>query len=136
MQIGPLALSQVAAAAALWDDAGLTRPWNDPLDDLRRALDGPASTVLAGVEDDLLIATAVVGHDGHRGWIYYLAVHPEARGRGHGRAMIRACEAWLAERGVPKLNVAVRGDNASARGFYTALGYGTEDVVVMSRRLD
>jgi ribosomal protein S18 acetylase RimI-like enzyme len=77
----------------------------------------------------------MVGHDGHRGWVYYLAVTPSARSCGHGRAMMRACEAWLVERNVPKLNVMVRDDNATARGFYTSLGYGVSDVVVLSRTL-
>jgi ribosomal protein S18 acetylase RimI-like enzyme len=91
--------------------------------------------VLAGIEDDTLLATAVVGHDGHRGWIYYLAVTASARGRGHGRTMMQACEAWLVERSVPKLNVMVRHDNAATRDFYTSIGYELDNVVVLSRRL-
>ena len=135
MEIGEVPRTSIEAAAALWRDAGLTRPWNDPLDDLRRALAGPASTVLAGIEDEALVATAMVGHDGHRGWVYYLAVRESAQGRGLGRKMMQACESWLAKRGVPKLNIMVRGDNAAARGFYESLGYGLDDVVVLSRRL-
>ena len=135
MEIGEVPQTSIETAAALWRDAGLTRPWNDPLDDLRRALAGPASTVLAGIENEALVATAMVGHDGHRGWVYYLAVRESDRGRGLGRKMMQACESWLAERGVPKLNIMVRGDNAAARGFYESLGYGLDDVVVLSRRL-
>jgi ribosomal protein S18 acetylase RimI-like enzyme len=135
MEIGPLSTSQRDAAIALWHDAGLVVPWNDPRADLERALDGPSSTVLAGVQDGALVATAVVGHDGHRGWVYYLAVAPAARGRGLGRAMMDACERWLADRGVPKLNLMVRGGNEPVLGFYDALGYGRDEVVVMSRRL-
>jgi ribosomal protein S18 acetylase RimI-like enzyme len=135
MEIGPLSTSQRAAAIALWHDAGLVVPWNDPHADLARALDGPSSTVLAGVQNDALVATAVVGHDGHRGWVYYLAVAEAARGHGHGRAMMDACERWLADRGVPKLNLMVRVGNENVLGFYEALGYGRDEVVVMSRRL-
>jgi len=135
MVIEPLRPVHRSAAVELWHQAGLTRPWNDPGDDLDRALDGSASTVLAAIEGDALIATAMVGHDGHRGWVYYLAVRADARGRGCGRAMMQAAEAWLSERGIPKLNVMVRGDNAGARGFYAALGYDVDDVVVLSRRL-
>ena len=134
MEIGPLPSSMSAAAVELWREAGLTRPWNDPHDDLRRALESPASTVLAGIEGDVLMATAMVGHDGHRGWVYYLAVRADARGAGLGRKMMRACEAWLSARDALKLNVMVRADNAEAVGFYSALGYGTDDVIVMSRR--
>ncbi len=135
MLIGPLPPAQFDAAIQLWHDAGLTRPWNDPYQDLRRAIVDPASNVLAGIEAETLLATAMVGHDGHRGWVYHLAVNPNVRGRGHGRAMMQACEAWLVERGAPKLNVMVRDDNATARGFYTSLGYQLSDVVVLSRPL-
>jgi ribosomal protein S18 acetylase RimI-like enzyme len=135
MKIEPLPTTMISAAAELWQTAGLTRPWNDPIDDLRRAMEGPGSTVLAGIQDGVLVCTAMVGHDGHRGWVYYLAVSPDARGCGHGQTMMRACEAWLAARGVPKLNLMIRAENADARGFYSTLGYGTEDVIVMSRRL-
>jgi ribosomal protein S18 acetylase RimI-like enzyme len=135
LRIAELLPSQVDAAIQLWHDAGLTRPWNDPAEDLRRALEGPASTVLAGLDGGMLVATAMVGHDGHRGWVYYLAVRGDARGRGYGRAMMRACEAWLAARGVPKLNVMVRGDNATAREFYVEIGYRPSDVTVFQRTL-
>jgi ribosomal protein S18 acetylase RimI-like enzyme len=131
----PLAEEQIGDAIALWSESGLTRPWNDPDSDLRRALAGPASTVLVGVEEGHLLATAMVGHDGHRGWVYYVAVRSDGRGCGHGRALMAACERWLSERRIPKLNLMVRGDNADARGFYAALDYAVDDVVVLSRRL-
>ena len=123
------------AVVELWHAAGLTRPWNDPHEDFRRALDGRTSTVLGLNEHGRLAGTAMVGHDGHRGWVYYLAVAPTHRRRGHGRALMAACEAWLQDRGVPKLNLMVRGTNASTIAFYEALGYGADDVLVMSKRL-
>jgi ribosomal protein S18 acetylase RimI-like enzyme len=135
MEIAPLPPDLHGAAVALWRDVGLTRPWNDPDSDLRRALDGAASEVLGGVEAGQLVATAMVGHDGHRGWVYYVAVRPDVRGRGHGRQMMRACEEWVAERGIEKLNLMVREDNDTARGFYRAIGYSPDEVVVLSRRL-
>lgn len=121
-------------AVALWQSTGLTRPWNDPAADLRRALRGPDSTVLAAVEDGWLLGTAMVGHDGHRGWVYYLAA--AERGRGTGRALMAACEQWLRERDVVKLQLMVRRDNEEAAGFYAALGYDVVDVTVLGRRLD
>jgi ribosomal protein S18 acetylase RimI-like enzyme len=136
MAIVSLAPEHIDDALALWEDVGLTRPWNDAREDLRRALAGPASTILALVDDGALLATAMVGHDGHRGWVYYLAVARAAQRRGHGRAVMSACEAWLAERGVPKLNLMLRTENHAARGFYTALDYTQDDVVVFSRRLE
>ena len=135
MHIESLSPSQFEAAVALWHEAGLTRPWNDPLEDLRRAIAGPASTVLAGTEDAHLVATAMVGHDGHRGWVYYVAVRPDRRGRGHGRAIMRACESWLAALDVPKIDLMVRTENDAVLAFYDAIGYGRDEVFVMSKRL-
>jgi ribosomal protein S18 acetylase RimI-like enzyme len=136
MLIEPLPPTLFDAAVALWHEAGLTRPWNDPVADLQRAAAGPASAVLAGLDDGRLLATAMVGHDGHRGSVYYVAVRPDARGNGHGREIMRACEDWLSDHGIPKLNLMVRGQNESTAAFYAALGYGRDDVVVLSKRLD
>ena len=135
LHIESLSPSHFGAAVELWHDAGLTRPWNDPMEDLRRAVAGPSSTVLAGHEGDELVATALVGHDGHRGWVYYVAVRADRRGRGHGRAIMRACETWLNARDVPKIDLMVRTENDGVIAFYGALGYGHDDVVVMSKRL-
>lgn len=137
MRIEPLPETLYGAAVELWQDSGLTRPWNDPAADLRRAVSGSTSAVLAAIGDDgCLLATAMVGHDGHRGWVYYLAVDSEARGRGFGRRMMEACETWVRSRGMPKIQLMVRATNRSAVGFYERLGYTDADVMVLGRRLD
>jgi len=127
--IRPLTALDRDAAVALWHATGLTRPWNDPHADFDRA-----QAVLGAFDGAELIGTAMVGHDGHRGWVYYLGVDPKQRGKQLGRALMAACEDWVRERGIPKIEVMVRGDNAATRGFYEALGYTLEDVVVYSRR--
>ncbi|QRG06409.1 GNAT family acetyltransferase [Xanthobacter dioxanivorans] len=128
------------AIVGLWERAGLTRPWNDPHADIALARRGPHSTILlakAGAKDGAVLAGSVmVGHDGHRGWIYYLAVEPALQGRGIGRALLIAAEDWLRARAVPKLMLLVRPDNEQVRGFYQAAGYLEEPRVVFSRRLD
>ena len=134
--IGELQEDEIGAAVELWRTVNLTRPWNDPHADARLALAGPTSTILAGRLDGRLVATAMLGADGHRGWVYYLGVLPEHRGRRFGEVMMRAAEAWAVEHGMPKLQLMVRGDNVAARGFYEAIGYRLEDTVVMSRRFD
>ncbi|HEX8002533.1 MAG TPA: GNAT family acetyltransferase [Mycobacteriales bacterium] len=137
MRIEPLPPSARDAAVALWHEAGLTRPWNDPHADLDLALRGPSSTVLGAFsEAGELVGTAMLGHDGHRGWVYYLAVAPAVRRGGVGRALMGAAEGWLRERDVPALMLMVRGENTEALGFYDRLGYHTSDVVVRGRRLD
>src|ERR1700733_6487039 len=110
--IEPLPERLYDAAIRLWQDSGLTRPWNDPEADLRRAAGGSSSCVLAAIGDgDGLLATAMVGHDGHRGWVYYLAVDPAQRARGLGRQMMEACEDWVRSRGIPKIQLMVRATN-------------------------
>ncbi len=123
-------------AIRLWQDCGLTRSWNDPREDLDRAVRGPASTVLACVQDGRLVGTAMVGHDGHRGWVYYLAVRDDVRRSGVGRELMAACEQWTAARGVPKLQLMVRTGNEPVLAFYERLGYTVNEVVVLGRRLD
>jgi ribosomal protein S18 acetylase RimI-like enzyme len=135
MEIRALDATQRSAAVDLWERAGLTRPWNPPDEDFDRAVDGPTSTVLGGFDDAVLVATAMVGHDGHRGWVYYLAVAPDRRHSGVGGTMVHGAEEWLRQAGVPKLLLMVRSTNAAALGFYDALGFATEDVVVRSRWL-
>lgn len=81
-----------------------------------------------------LVATAMVGHDGHRGWVYYLAVDPAYRRCGFGRRMMAACEDWVQQHGIPKIQLMVRSDNAEALGFYEGLGYDVSDVTVLGRR--
>jgi ribosomal protein S18 acetylase RimI-like enzyme len=123
------------AVIALWHACGLTRPWNDPEADFRRAIDGATSAVLVLEEGDTLAASVMVGSDGHRGWVYYLAVAPEARRAGLGNAMMAAAEAWLRARGVPKIQLMVREDNEEALGFYEALGLERQKVVTLGRFL-
>ena len=120
----------------LWRRAGLTRPWNDPVADFDRALAETSSCVLALDMDRALAGSVMVGYDGHRGWVYYLATDPDRRRRGVGRALMAAAEDWLKARGAPKLNLMVRGDNLDATGFYAALGYDESDVRVLAKRLD
>jgi ribosomal protein S18 acetylase RimI-like enzyme len=137
MRIEPLPERLYDAAVRLWQDSGLTRPWNDPEADLRRAVSGGSSCVLAAIgDDDGLLATAMVGHDGHRGWVYYLAVDIAQRNRGLGKQMMEACEDWVRSRGIPKIQLMVRGTNRVTVGFYEHLGYADSEVVVLGRRLD
>ena len=134
--IQELGLADAAAAVELWEQAGLTRPWNDAAADFERAVAGPSSAVLGVVESDGLLGTAMVGDDGHRGWVYYLAVADRARRTGLGHDLMVAAEAWLVARGCPKIQFMVRSDNHSVLAFYDRLGYARQDVVVLGRRLD
>jgi ribosomal protein S18 acetylase RimI-like enzyme len=122
-------------AVALWTACGLTRPWNDARRDFRTAMDTIGSTVLCAARGDIMLATAMVGFDGHRGWIYYLAVAPTERQKGLGRAMMEAAENWLIARKAPKLQLMVRNDNPAAVAFYESLGLERQAVVTLGKRL-
>lgn len=134
--IAELTQDDMAAAVALWEAAGLTRPWNDPAADYTRALAGPTSTVLGLWDGGTLAGTAMVGHDGHRGWVYYLAVDPGRQGHGLGRDLMAACESWLVARAVPKIQFMVRTTNTPVLDFYAHLGYDQQECFVLGRRLD
>jgi ribosomal protein S18 acetylase RimI-like enzyme len=124
------------ALIALWEACGLTRPWNDSAADFARAFSGPTSTILLLREAGSISASVMVGDDGHRGWVYYLAVAPQSRRRGLGRAMMAAAEAWLRARGAPKIQLMVREDNQEALAFYATLGLDRQKVATLGRFLE
>ena len=128
--------ADVGDVIALWQRCGLTRPWNDPASDIALARQNRNSTVLVGRTDGAVAATAMVGHDGHRGWVYYVAVDPDSRMKGLGRAIMDAAEAWLRAAGVPKLQLLVRRENAKAGAFYQSIGYEEADTVVYAKWID
>ena len=123
------------AVVALWRSCGLTRPWNDPGRDIARKLTQQPELFLVGTYQDMLVGTAMVGFDGHRGWINYLAVAPAFQGKSFGRQLVQEAERLLIERGCPKLNLQVRSSNTQAIAFYRKLGYAQDDVVSFGRRL-
>jgi ribosomal protein S18 acetylase RimI-like enzyme len=124
------------AVLALWESAGLTRPWNDPRKDIARKLKVQREWFLVAVSGGGVVGSVMAGYDGHRGWVNYLAVLPSLRLGGVGRALMDAVEVQLREAGCPKINLQVRATNEEAIGFYRALGYSFDDVVSLGRRLE
>ncbi|MGQ9370268.1 GNAT family acetyltransferase [Azospirillum sp. A39] len=135
LAVRPAADGDEAAVVALWHAAGLVVPWNDPLADIALCRSKANAVLLVGTRGDRLIASAMTGHDGHRGWIYYLAVDPAHRGAGYGRRMVAEAEDWLRRSGMPKVQLMVRDTNGAVRGFYEALGYAPSPVTVMQKWL-
>ena len=132
----PIKDADVATVIALWQACGLTRPWNDPAADIALARRGPNSTILIGRADNTIVATAMVGHDGHRGWVYYVATDPDRRAKGFGRAIMDAAEDWLRAAGIAKLQLLVRRENARAGAFYQSIGYAEAQTIVFAKWLD
>jgi ribosomal protein S18 acetylase RimI-like enzyme len=134
--IRPYREADEAAVCALWEACGLTRPWNPPDSDIAFLRSSGHGELLLAEHAGEIVGSVMVGHDGHRGWVYYLAVSPAHRQRGLGRRLMTAAEQWLATRGVRKCELMIRSSNEAAAGFYASLGYDREPVLVMSRWLD
>ena len=136
VRIRPFRTGDLAAVAAVWRASGLTVPYNDPAADIAFCRASAHGEVFVGEsEDGRLIASAMVGHDGHRGWLYYVAVDPLQRERGLGRAIVQHAESWLQARGVRKVQLLVRAGNTAAGDFYERLGYERSPVAVFQRWL-
>jgi len=136
LNIAPIEDLDVAEVIALWQRCGSTRPWNDPAADIALARRGDNSTVLIGRCDGALVASVMVGYDGHRGWVYYVTVDPDQRYLNFGRAIMNAAEAWLRERGILKLQLMVRKDNVQVHSFYRSIGYYNQETVTFAKWLD
>ena len=136
LAIAPIADADVATVIGLWQACGLTRPWNDPAADIALARRGPNSTILIGRADSHIVATAMVGHDGHRGWVYYVATDPDRRAKGFGRAIMDAAEDWLRAAGIAKLQLLVRPENAGVAAFYQSIGFGEQNILFFTKWLD
>ena len=119
----------------LWHECDLTRPWNDPADDIRQCLENPSSELLVAVAGGILCGSVMMGCDGHRGWVYYLAVDPKSRHQGIGRTLMGHAESWMRARNVPKIQAMIRHDNLAVRGFYGRLNYRDGDVQLVQKWL-
>lgn len=124
------------AVVALWQSCGLVASYNDPAADFRFALAGACSDVLVGEDESGQITGSVmIGHDGHRGWLYYVASDPGSRGSGIGKQMVQAAEDWLRTRGIVKAQLLVRETNTQVVAFYERLGFEVAPRTVMSKWL-
>ena len=124
-----------AEVVALWEAAGLIRPWNDPYLDIERKKAVQRDLFLVAVDGDRLLGVGMAGYDGHRGWVNYLAVRPDARQLGIGRALMAEFERRLLDLGCPKVNLQVRAGNVEVLAFYARLGYTEDAVVSLGKRL-
>jgi ribosomal protein S18 acetylase RimI-like enzyme len=123
------------AVVTLWNLCGLVRPANNPFRDIDRKMEVRGDLFLIGTSGGQIVASVMVGYEGHRGWLNYLAVDPRHRQKGFGRLMVREAERLLAAEGCPKVNLQVRTANAEAIRFYTAIGYAQDEALSFGKRL-
>jgi ribosomal protein S18 acetylase RimI-like enzyme len=119
----------------LWARCGLLRYWNDPAKDIwRKRQVNPEWFIMAELNQKL-VGTIMIGYEGHRGWINYLAVDPTVRRKGIGRSLMKRAEEVLQAVGCPKVNLQVRAGNDVAAEFYSSLGYAKDEVISFGKRL-
>lgn len=135
MEIQLAATANREEVVALWERAGLTRPWNNAFRDFDLALSNEQQTILIAKAGVALIGAVMVADDGHRGWMYYLGVEPSSKGKGVGTALVAASEEWLLERGQDRVRLMVRRENSEVKDFYSNLGYEDADCDVFGREI-
>ena len=136
MLVRPYRTDDEESLVSLWQVCELTVPWNNPHKDIARKLQVQPELFLVGILDSRLIATVMGGYDGHRGWINYLAVHPDFQGNGYGQGIMNSVETALREMGCPKINLQIRTGNDKIGSFYQKLGFTNDHVVSMGKRLE
>jgi ribosomal protein S18 acetylase RimI-like enzyme len=136
MTIRPFGATDEPTVIDLWRRCELVRPWNDPAKDIQRKLRVRPDTFLVGEVDSRVVATIMIGYDGHRGWINYLAVDPDHQQRGLGRLLMTEAERLLRAEGCPKINLQVRKTNTAAVEFYRRIGFIEDEAISMGKRLE
>lgn len=135
LDIRPFDPKDEESVVTLWERCGLVRPLNNPRGDIRRKLQVRPDLFLVGLLGGRIVATAMAGYEGHRGWLNYVAVDPDHQRTGLGREMVSAAEHLLHDAGCPKVNLQVRSSNQPVLEFYRKLGYSVDEVVSLGKRL-
>jgi len=135
MEIRVFVEADTDAVVDLWQLADLTHPNNDPFLDIKRKLNDSPWGFLIAMDGRTIIGSIMVGYDGHRGWINYLACHPNHRRRGVVKSLMYEAKNLLLERGCPKINLQIRSGNESAVKFYESIGYSDDNVISFGLRL-
>jgi len=133
--IRPYQTSDESAVIDLWRRCKLVVPQNEPKKDIEMKLRVDADLFFVGTVSGHVVATVMAGYDGHRGWIYYLAVDPDYQRKQIGRRMMQNAESALQKRGCPKINLQVRTSNQAVISFYERLGYSNDDVISLGKKL-
>ena len=136
MEIRRYRPSDFDGVRSLWEEAFPSDPpWNRAEAAIPAKLAFQPGLLFVAMEDGGVIGSAMAGYDGHRGWLYSVAVRSGCRRDGVGTALVREAERALAALGCEKVNLQVRGSNEAVTRFYAKLGYAIEDRVSLGRRL-
>lgn len=135
VKIRDFSVPDTESVVALWEQCDLTRPWNDPYKDVSRKLSDNNGAFWVAEHEEVVVASIMIGYDGHRGSINYLAVAPEYQRSGLGGELMRRAENFLIGRGCPKVSFCVRRNNEAVLAFYQELGYEIDDIHFLGKRL-
>ena len=136
LHIRPYRDDDEKAVINLWTACNLVVPHNNPRKDIRRKLKVNPEWFLVAEQDRQIVATCMVGYEGHRGWINYLAVAPGHQKKGIARRMMAEAEQLLRQAGCPKINLQIRSTNLSVIEFYRSIGFKVDEVTSMGKRLE
>ena len=136
LHIRPYRADDEASVIALWTACHLVVPHNNPRKDIQRKLRINPEWFLVGEHNDMIVATCMAGYEGHRGWINYLAVSPDAQRRRVASRMMQEAEVLLRKAGCPKINLQIRSTNLAVIEFYKSIGYKVDEVASMGKRLE
>ncbi|MBC8257621.1 MAG: GNAT family acetyltransferase [SAR324 cluster bacterium] len=136
LSIRPFQTKDEDALVELWQLCELTVPWNNPHKDIARKLKIQPELFLVGILEKHLVASVMAGYEGHRGWINYLAVHPDFQSQGFAQQIMDSVETALRKMGCPKINLQIRTGNDKVISFYQKLGFTNDHVVSLGKRLE
>ncbi|HLK13606.1 MAG TPA: GNAT family acetyltransferase [Fimbriimonadaceae bacterium] len=136
VEIREMREADAAQVIALWDQVfAYPAPHNRPERAIQDKLAYQPELLFVATEGEKVLGTVMGGYDGHRGWIYSLAVAPEARRRGIGSALVRHVEGVLLAQNCGKVNLQILADNDGVVAFYKKLGYTVEPRISMGKVL-
>lgn len=135
MKIRTFVAADKLSVVQLWHRCALVVPWNNPDKDIERKRAVGSELFLVGEISGIIVASAMGGYDGHRGWVNYMAVDPKQQRKGLALQMMKEIENRLITLGCPKLNLQIRASNTSVIAFYQALGFNQDACVSLGKRL-
>ena len=135
MKIRTFKEADTEPVVSLWEQCSLTVPWNDPRKDIERKIAVQPDLFIVCEKASRIIGSVMGGYDGHRGWLYYLAVHPDLQQQKIGTLLVSEAENRMRQYGCPKINLMVRTGNKKVIAFYRRLGYEIDEVVGLGKRI-
>lgn len=133
IEIRPFVIEDTDGVLEVWSLAGMTTPERNPRADIQKKLRHSPESFFVGMLEGKVAATVMVGYDGHRGWIYSLAVRPDLQRKGIGRQMMEEAENWLRQQGCPQAKLQIDEARSDVAGFYKKLGYEVHPLVSMAK---